>query len=149
MSEPNNNAWPFAEMSETEGLNIAAIFGSANAASQVNPFEVPVAAETVPAPIPATVVQEASPVSVSAPELVPDVSHAVSDSKKAASVPAQQTDEVPADNPIAAAFEQKTVENARTGLLEKPPVFYHKGVKEEIEDPSMTFEELRIRKAED
>ena len=33
--------------------------------------------------------------------------------------------------------------------MEKPPVFYHKGVKEDIEDASMTFEELRIRKSED
>ena len=41
------------------------------------------------------------------------------------------------------------MENTKQGLLEKPPVFYHKGVKEEIEDASMTFEELRIRKSED
>ena len=54
-----------------------------------------------------------------------------------------------AENPIAAAFEQKTAENTKKGLLEKPPVFYHKGVKEDIEDASMTFEELRIRKSED
>ena len=46
--------------------------------------------------------------------------------------------EAPAENPIAAAFEQKTAENTKKGLLEKPPVFYHKGVKEEIDDPSMT-----------
>ena len=57
--------------------------------------------------------------------------------------------EAPAENPIAAAFEQKTAENTKKGLLEKPPVFYHKGVKEEIDDPSMTFEELRIRKSDD
>lgn len=54
-----------------------------------------------------------------------------------------------AENPIAAAFERKTAENTKKGLLEKPPVFYHKGVKEDIEDASMTFEELRIRKSED
>ena len=57
--------------------------------------------------------------------------------------------EAPAENPIAAAFEQKTAENTKVGLLEKPPVFYHKGVKEDIEDASMTFEELRIRKSDD
>ena len=147
MSESNNNAWPFAEMSDTEGLNIAAIFGSTNAASQVNPFEVPVAAEVVPAQTSAAVVQEATPVSSENP--VSPEPHAASDSSKNAPVPAQQADGAPADNPIAAAFEQKTAENTRTGLLEKPPVFYHKGVKEEIEDSSMTFEELRIRKAED
>ena len=33
--------------------------------------------------------------------------------------------------------------------MEKAPVFVHKGVKEPIEDASMTFEELRIRKSED
>lgn len=52
-------------------------------------------------------------------------------------------------NPLEAAFAEKTVENAQKGLLEKPPVFYHKGAKEAIEDSSMTFEELRIRKSED
>lgn len=53
------------------------------------------------------------------------------------------------ENPIAAAFEQKVAENTKKSLLEKLPVFCHKGVKEPIEDPSMTFEELRIRKSED
>ena len=40
----------------------------------------------------------------------------------------------PQENPIAAAFTQKAVETAQKGLLEKPPVFYHKGAKEVIED---------------
>ena len=66
-----------------------------------------------------------------------------------APAPAKAAAEAPAENPIAAAFEQKTAENTKVGLLEKPPVFYHKGVKEEIEDASMTFEELRIRKSDD
>ena len=44
---------------------------------------------------------------------------------------------------------KKTAKNTKIGLLEKPPVFYHKGVKEDIADASMTFEELRICKAED
>ena len=61
--------------------------------------------------------------------------------------PAQPEVSMAAENPIAAAFEQKTAENTKKGLLEKPPVFYHKGVKEDIEDASMTFEELRIRKS--
>ena len=56
---------------------------------------------------------------------------------------------LPQENPIAAAFTQKAVETAQKGLLEKPPVFYHKGAKEVIEDASITFEELRIQKSAD
>ena len=103
-------------------------------------------AEPIPAPEPA-----AAPGST---PKEPETSEA-SESKPAAAPPAENPapvqPEVSADaeNPIAAAFEKKTAENTKKGLLEKPPVFYHKGVKEEIENPSMTFEELRIRKSED
>ena len=70
-------------------------------------------------------------------------------SPAAAQPPAASNAEQPENNPIAAAFEKKTVENAQKGLLEKPPVFMHRGAKEPIEDATMTFEELRIRKSED
>ena len=148
MSEPSNSAWPFSEITNTEGLDIDKIFGTGTgAASQGNPFEVPAAAEPPIAPSPAPVVQEAPAVPLAAPAPAPAAAPAVPAPKAPAS--AQPASEVPAENPIAAAFEQKTVENTKQGLLEKPPVFYHKGVKEEIEDASMTFEELRIRKSED
>lgn len=143
MSESNNNAWPFTEISDEEGLDISAIFGnSTGPANQGNPFEVPAAA-AAPAPTPApqeTPVVPAEPVPAPKPTAAPPA-------EKPA--PAQPEVSMAAENPIAAAFAQKTAENTRKGLLEKPPVFYHKGVKEDIEDASMTFEELRIRKSED
>ena len=135
MSEPSNGAWPFQEIPEEEGLDISAIFGDSSAAPQGNPFAPPAAAQSVPSS-PTPVAQEITP--------------AVAATSQPTTAPiAKAPVEAPAENPIAAAFEQKTAENTKKGLLEKPPVFYHKGVKEEIDDPSMTFEELRIRKSDD
>ena len=135
MSEPSNGAWPFQEIPEEEGLDISAIFGDSSAAPQGDPFAPPAAAQSVPSS-PTPVAQEVTP--------------AVAATSQPATAPiAKAPVEAPAENPIAAAFEQKTAENTKKGLLEKPPVFYHKGVKEEIDDPSMTFEELRIRKSDD
>ena len=139
MSEPGNSAWPFQEIPEEEGLDISAIFGNSGAAPQGDPFAPPAAAQSIP-PSPAPVMPEITPAvtATSQPATAPIVN-----------VPAKAPAEASAENPIAAAFEQKTAENTKKGLLEKPPVFYHKGVKEEIDDPSMTFEELRIRKSDD
>ena len=164
MSESSNSAWPFGEISDEEGLDIAAIFkDSADTVDQGNPFAPPVEA-AAPAPTPKVQVpaaESAEPIPAPEPAAAPgstpkepETSEA-SESKPAAAPPAENPapvqPEVSADaeNPIAAAFEKKTAENTKKGLLEKPPVFYHKGVKEEIENPSMTFEELRIRKSED
>ena len=134
MSESNNNAWPFTEISDEEGLDISAIFGnSTGPANQGNPFTEPAAA-AAPAPTPAP--QETPVVSVE-PVPAPKPTAAPPAEKPA---PAQPEVSMAAENPIAAAFEQKTAENTKKGLLEKPPVFYHKGVKEDIEDASMTFE---------
>ena len=100
MRENNTSAWPFAEITDSEGLDIESIFGKpSEGANQENPFEVPAAAPAV----------SCSPDPVSAPVTAP-------------------AEEAIVNNPIAAAFEQKTAENTKTGLLEKPPVFYHKGV---------------------
>ena len=144
MSELNStNAWPFTEIPAEEGLDINAIFGdSTNTANQGNPFEAQAAA-AAPAPAPPTQETPAAP-TVEAAAPMPAVAP-----PKEAPAPAQPESNAAAGNPIAAAFEQKTAENTKKGLLEKPPVFYHKGVKEDIEDASMTFEELRIRKSED
>ena len=139
MSEPSNGAWPFQEIPEEEGLDISAIFGDSSAAPQGDPFAPPAAVQSFP--------QSPAPV-------MPEVTPAVTATSQPATAPigngpSKALAEAPAENPIAAAFEQKTAENTKKGLLEKPPVFYHKGVKEEIDDPSMTFEELRIRKSDD
>ena len=163
MSESSNSAWPFGEISDEEGLDIEAIFKDSTGADQSNPFASPV--ETA-VPAPASEAQEPTvesaepvpapnPAAVSAPARREPETPAAPAPKPAAAPPAEKpAPEQPevsaaAENPIAAAFEQKTAENTKKGLLEKPPVFYHKGVKEEIEDASMTFEELRIRKSED
>ncbi len=56
------------------------------------------------------------------------------------------------ENPLAAeilAAEEKDAETARDGLFSKPPVFSYAGVTEEVEDPSITFDELRISKKDD
>lgn len=164
MSESSNSAWPFGEIPDEEGLDIAAIFkDSAGTVDQGNPFASHVEA-AVPAPASEAqepTVESAEPAlalePAAAPAPIPKESETpvVSASKPTAatpaekSAPAQPEMSADAENPIAAAFEKKTAENTKKGLLEKPPIFYHKGVKEEIEDASMTFEELRIRKSED
>ena len=163
MSESSNSAWPFGEISDKEGLDIAAIFKDSTGADQSNPFASPVE-DAAPAPAPeaqeppvepAEPVSAPNPTAVSAPAPREPETPAAPAPKPTAAPPAEkpapEQSEVSAaaENPIAAAFEQKTAENTKKGLLEKPPVFYHKGVKEEIEDASMTFEELRIRKSED
>lgn len=163
MSESSNSAWPFGEISAEEGLDIEAIFKDSTGADQSNPFASPVE-DAAPAPAPeaqeppaepAEPATAPNPAAVSAPTPKEPETPAAPAPKPTAAPPAEKpAPEQPevsaaAENPIAAAFEQKTAENTKKGLLEKPPVFYHKGVKEEIEDPSMTFEELRIRKSED
>lgn len=50
---------------------------------------------------------------------------------------------------ISAAFSRQEEKNTQQGLLDRPPVFCHKNVKEPIEDASITFEELRIMKSDD
>lgn len=143
MSEPNSNAWPFTEISGEEGLDINAIFGdSTSAANQGNPFEAPAAA-AAPAPAPAP--QE---MPTASPAAAP-MSKPAATPQKEATTPAQPEETAAAENPIAATFEQKTAENTKKGLLERPPVFYHKGIKEDIEDAAITFEDLRILKSED
>lgn len=168
MSEQNTNTWPFSEIPDADDLDISAIFGgSGTAATTTNPFETPappapagtapVTPQTPPAATvpPAAVAQPAaaatpapagiSPAGTAAPAAPP----APAQPAAAAAAPPAQPAAATADNPIAAAFEKKTVENAQKSLLEKAPVFCHKGVKAAIEDSSMTFEELRIRKSED
>ena len=142
MSE-TNSAWPFEELASEDGLDIDKIFGTAPSSGS-NPFET---VQEQPAP------PQAAPAAVSTPPTAPKtapVSRSVATpSPAAAQPPAASNAEQPENNPIAAAFEKKTVENAQKGLLEKPPVFMHRGAKEPIEDATMTFEELRIRKSED
>ena len=145
----SNSMWPFQEISAEEGLDINEIFGTGTsngaAAPEANPFQVP--RQAAPAPETTTPHVEQPPTSPAAPqaEQTPAPQPAAV-TIPPATIPAAEP--VPS-NPLEAAFEAKTVENAKASLFEKKPVFCHKSAKEVIEDPTMTFEELRIRKSED
>ncbi len=164
MSEQKNGAWPFP-VAETEGgLDIDAIFGTEPGNGDENPFDLPAAEQAIQ---PETAVEltaepqpETQPESQPEPETsgepVPAEPQQVSapGPKPAAKAPKAQKQpaSVPEDegtNLIAAAFEQKEEEHTKQGLLEKPPVFSYGSAKESITDPTMTFEELRIIKADD
>lgn len=63
----------------------------------------------------------------------------------------EQAAELP-QNPFEAALsqaEEKQAKNVKIGLVSKSPIFEYAGVKEEIADPSVTFEALRESKATD
>ncbi len=71
--------------------------------------------------------------------------------KKADSTAAPVKKEIPA-NPLEqalAAAETKDAETSRTSLFTKPPVFVHGSATEDVDDPTKTFEELRIEKSVD
>lgn len=164
MSEQNNNAWPFSGAEGENRLDISSIFGSEPASGDVNPFDLPAAQGLL-----SITEQSATSAGPVLEEPVTDEMKAKNvldiggmlDSKTTASgedsadVSAQQDHTLqpgqPAEtpNPIAEAFEKQTEKNTRQGLLEKPPVFSYGSAREPITDPGMTFEELRIAKAEE
>ena len=158
MSEPTNSSWPFSELPESEGLDVDKIFGENSGADNgsvnpfdaspldTNPFDEPQAEPSAPAETEAN--HETAPEDPAVPASEqPKAPAPRPEPVKAAEEP--KSEPAPEENPLTAAFSRKTVENAQKGLFEKAPVFCHKSAKEPIEDPSMTFEELRIRKSED
>ena len=157
MSELSKEAWPFSEISDSEGLDIAAIFDGAAPQPRQNLTGAPDASTDEREEVPAS---ENSSSVLAASELTanPTVSERpkpqLAVNQAAAEMPsvspaARQTEAKSGDNPLAAAFDQKIAENAKAGLFEKLPIFSHKGARETVEDTSMTFEELRIRKVDD
>lgn len=116
----SNNMWPFQEISAEEGLDIDEIFGTCASDGTSTPESNPFQTTQQAAPAPDTALQAEQP----------------------ATEPA-------ASNPLEVAFAEKTAENTKRSLFEKLPVFCHKSAKEVIEDPAMTFEELRIHKSDD
>ena len=165
MSEPNNSGFPFTEMTG-DGLDIASIFGGASGGttpSSVNPFEAalsqqaPPAAPTAqaqpqtaaPQPAPQAAPQPAAPVF----QTVQPVPPAPAPAPVPAAQPVTPAPQPPLDiDPLAAAMAQqeaKAEQKAAKSLFEKAPVFCYGSAKEDIADPGMTFEELRIAKAED
>ena len=163
MSEQSNSGFPFAELSGGEGLDINAIFGGApdgGTPGEVNPFEAALAQQAAPAasipqgqPQTATPAEQAQPAASAPPpfQSVQPVQPAPAPAPAAASAaPATQP---PLDiDPLAAAMaeqEAKTEQKAAKSLFEKAPVFHYGSAREDITDPGMTFEELRIAKSAD
>lgn len=169
MSEQSNSGFPFAELSGGEGLDINAIFGGApndGTPGEVNPFEAALAQQAAPAasipqgqPQTATPAEQAQPQAAQQPaasaspvfQSVQPVQPAPAPAPAAASAaPATQP---PLDiDPLAAAMaeqEAKTEQKAAKSLFEKAPVFAYGSAREDITDPGMTFEDLRIAKSAD
>ena len=78
-------------------------------------------------------------------------SAALAPQSEPAPAPEPQPQPSPAEEPnlISAAFAQQEEKNTQQGLFEKAPVFSYGSAKEAISDAGMTFEELRIAKADD
>ena len=171
MSEQNSSAFPFSELAGGEGLDIDAIFGGAPdgaAPGDVNPFEAALAQQAAPAASipqgqpqttavpteqaqPQPVPQAAQQPAASAPPVFQSVQPVQPAPATApAAAPATQP---PLDiDPLAAAMaeqEAKAEQKAAKSLFEKAPVFHYGSAREDITDPGMTFEELRIAKADD
>lgn len=157
MSDTNNGGWPFGEQVSDEGLDISAIFGGGEPASDTNPFDGLTTQVTEPAAPavqpqaeepPAEDTEEEIPVSESEPETTDQPSPPPAEN------PDKTSEEIPAEdaNPIEAAFarqEKKTAQATAKSLFEKAPVFSYGSAREDITDPAQTFEELRIAKSDD
>ncbi len=160
MSEQSSSGFPFTEMADGAGLDsdaINAIFGGApggGTPSDVNPFEAalaqqaPPAAQAQPQAVPQPVFQ-----SVQAAPPAPAPAAQPAPVPAPAAVPQPPAAQPPLDiDPLAAAMAQqeaKAEQKAAKSLFEKAPVFCYGSAKEDIADSGMTFEELRIAKAED
>ena len=169
MSE--QSGFPFGEVPDGAGLDIDAIFGGAPSSTppgDVNPFEAALAQQPAPAAsIPQGQPQTtAMPAEQAQPQPVPQAAQ-----QPAASAPpvfqsvrpvqpapatapaAAPATQPPLDiDPLAAAMaeqEAKTEQKAAKSLFEKAPVFHYGSAREDITDPGMTFEELRIAKSVD
>lgn len=149
MSEQKNSGFPFADLSGGEGLDIDAIFGgasSAGAPGDVNPFEAALTQQAVSVP-------QAQEQNQPAPQAVQQPTFQSVQPVQPAPAPAAPAAQPPLDiDPLTAAIaeqEAKTEQKAVKSLFEKAPVFHYGSAKEEIKDPGMTFEELRIAKADD
>ena len=139
MSEPNNT-FTFPGMENSEELDISAIFGGETSASDINPFDAPaVPAETPAAPQeqPRAESSNAAAESAAAPAPAPQPNSGE------LSAPQAQT-----QKPAPAAEPANPISAAKS-LFEKAPVFLYGSAREDIADPGMTFEELRIAKSED
>ena len=132
MSE-HGSIMDFGEL-EDDGLDIGAIFGGGNNAGEGDDiFAAPrAAAQTPTEETPETPQTKQDEVALTeAPE--PGLFAAFAQNAETPT-PVKQAD---------------TPQQMSLSLFDRPPVFSYGGAKEKIEDTSMTFEELRIAKAED
>ncbi len=154
MSEQNSSGFPFAEAPDSAGLDIDAIFGGApngGAPGNVNPFDAALAQQAAPpAPIPQAQAQEAAPQPMAQqPVPAPPVFQGVQPMQPTPAPAVQPALDI---DPLAAAMaeqEVKAEQKAAKSLFEKAPVFHYGSAREDITDPGMTFEELRIAKSAD
>lgn len=71
------------------------------------------------------------------------------DNSSSAAAAAEPTDFENLFEKAVAQAEEKQAEDEKSGLIEKLPIFSYANAKEEITDPSKTFDRLREEKAED
>lgn len=125
-------------------------------------FPDPFAAPTPPTTTPATDAASApagAPINFPTPSATPAPTPAAPDPTPTPSAPiaaegqeGSGTDSAPAENPLAAAMEQVDATNAKKAaepVMAQLPVFSYNGVSEDIQDVTMTFDELRAAKEED
>lgn len=160
MSEPNN-AFPFPRVEAGETLDISAIFGAAAPDGDENPFDMPTAQGPIEAvgssqePAPGAVdpapAPEPEPAAAPEPEQQPAAPAPQAEPAPAPEPQPQPQSDPPSEEPnlISAAFTRQEEKNTQQGLLEKAPIFSYGSARESITDSSMTFEELRIAKADD
>lgn len=139
----------FAELNDNEGMDIASIFGgSAQGDSDTNPF--PANAGTTDTPEPTTAAEQSAQPTAPTPVQAPVQQTAAQPATT--EQPAPPASAAPVADPLQAAFQEKAAQEqqaAAQSLFEKAPVFAYGSDKDPIADASMTFEELRIAKADD
>lgn len=138
MSGPND----IFGLQEGEELDLDAIFGG-SAKDTSDPLPIPAEPQTAtadetqanPAPIAVVTAAAQTEEKPAEPETEPDLFAAFSGDSEAPKE--KKTEEKPATAP------------KQVSLFDKPPIFKYGSAREPIEDTSMTFEELRIKKADD
>lgn len=162
MSDTNISGLPFGMEPTNEELDFSAIFGGGEVSGDLNPFELPAAAQAVETGTvlgPTQTEETAEPLTLAAAEEKEKAPVSASEKTvQPAALPAETQEQTPAEppaedaNPIEAVFakqEEKAAQTAAKSLFEKAPVFSYGIAKEDITDPAQTFEELRIAKSDD
>lgn len=148
MSDPKD-PMSFQELGDSD-LDFASIFGSDSAQADPPPTQEPQDSpkETKAEPVSQQKTEEPQPVRKPMEDTpkTTEPKDAAPEDLFAAFASGAETDPPPAPvgetKPAPAAGQQMS-------LFDKPPVFSYGGAKESVEDTSMTFEELRIKKADD